>query len=258
MNATRFSIRKLFQLLLAGLTVFIIVTSSCAPVAVSKPQPFARDLAHQIERTYGIVLVDRDGHWAANEAYTVWRALERLAYRIKLVFGVPGESSLKTLLEGTVFYRECGSGDKIAYTIAGTVSFYDVWAGYDDARRMFYLYHEIGHLLDTRGSLMNLFMGEVSGEFSGHVGSYVDNRGQYQLGAEFPQPAAPDQPIRHRTDSASEDWAETFASVLMPEFENELRDVGTPRLMEVVNQFWTWLAQQRRERPREVAMAERP
>jgi hypothetical protein len=254
MNATGFSIRKFFQLLLAGLTVFIVVTSSCVPVAVSQPQPFARDLAHQIQRTYGIVLVDRGAHWTANEAHTIWRALERLAYRIKVVFGVPGESTLKALLDGSVFYRDGGTGDKIAYTIAGTVSFYDVWAGYDDAHRMFYLYHEMGHLLDTRGSLMNLFMGEISGTFSGRVGSYVDNRGQYQLGAEFPQSTT--QPIRHRTDSASEDWAETFASVLMPEFENELRDVGAPRQMEVVNQFSNWLAQQRRERPKEQAMAE--
>jgi hypothetical protein len=256
MNATHFSIRKLFQLLLAGLTVLVIVTSSCAPAAVSQPQPFARSLAHQIERTYGIVLIDRSAHWTAGEAYTIWRALERLAYRIKLVFGVQGEPTLKALLEGSEFYRDGGTGDKIAYTIAGTVSFYDVWAGYDDAHRMFYLYHEMGHLLDTRGSLMNLFMGEISGEFSGRVGSYVDDRGQYQLGAEFPRPVSPDQPIRHRTDSASEDWAETFASVLMPEFENELRDVGTPRLMEVVNQFSKWLAQQNRERQKEVAMAD--
>jgi hypothetical protein len=256
MNTTRFSIRKFFQLLLAGLTVFIFVTGACVPVAVSQPQPFARDLAHQIERTYGIVLVDRSGHWTAGEAYTIWRALERLAYRIKLVFNVPGESSLKALLEGSVFYRDGGLGDQIAYTIAGTVSFYDVWAGYDDAQRMFYLYHEMGHLLDAHGSLMNLFMGEVSGQFSGHVGGYVDDRGQYQLGVNFPKPATPNQPIRHRTDSASEDWAETFASVLMPEFENELRDVGTPRLMEVVNQFSTWLAQQHHESPKELAMAE--
>ena len=256
MNTTHFSIRKFFQLLLAGLTVLIIVTGACVPVAVSKPQPFARDQAHQIERTYGIVLADRSAHWTAGEAYTIWRALERLAYRIKLVFNVPGESSLKALLEGSVFYRDSGSGDKIAYTIAGTVSFYDVWAGYDDAHRMFYLYHEMGHLLDTRGSLLNLFMGEVSGQFSIHVGSYVDARGQYQLGAEFPQPATPDQSIRHRTDNASEDWAETFASVLMPEFETELRDVGMPRLMEVVNQFQTWLAQQRRETRKEQAMAD--
>ncbi|MBI5566518.1 MAG: hypothetical protein HY870_16580 [Chloroflexi bacterium] len=254
MNATGFSIRKFFQLLLAGLTVLIVVTSSCVPVAVSQPQPFARDLAHQIQRTYGIVLVDRSAHWAANEAHTIWRALERLAYRIKVVFGVPGESTLKALLDGSVFYRDGGTGDKIAYTIAGTVSFYDVWGSYDDAHRMFYLYHEVGHLLDARGSLMNLFMGEISGMFSGRVGSYLDDRGQYQLGADFPQPA--DQPIRHRTDSANEDWAETFASVLMPEFENELRDVGTPRQMEVVKQFSNWLAQQHRERPKEQALAD--
>ncbi len=254
MNPTRFSIRKFFQLLLAGLTVFIVVTSSCVPVAVSQPQPFARDLAHQIQRTYGIVLVDRGAHWTANEAHIIWRALERLASRIKVVFGVPGESTLKALLDGSVFYRDGGTGDKIAYTIAGTVSFYDVWAGYDDAHRMFYLYHEMGHLLDTRGSLMNLFMGEISGTFSGRVGSYVDDRGQYQLGVDFPQAA--NQPIRHRTDSASEDWAETFASVVMPEFENDLRDVGAPRVTEVVNQFSNWLAQQHRERPKEQAMAE--
>ena len=254
MNAQHSFFHKLLQALLAGLAVLIIVTSACVPVAVSKPQPFASDLAHQIQRTYGIVLADRGGHWAANEAHTVWRALERLAYRIKVVFNVPGESTLKALLKDVVFYRDGGTGDKIAYTIAGTVSFYDLWASYDEAHRMFYLYHEMGHLLDSRGSLMSLFMGEISGQFSGRVGSYVDDRGQYHLGAEFPQAAI--QPIRHRTDSASDDWAETFASVLMPEFENDLRDVGTPRVTEVVNQFSTWLAQQRRASAKEIALAE--
>ncbi|MBP7689040.1 MAG: hypothetical protein KA765_14075, partial [Thermoflexales bacterium] len=164
MNAHHISRRRLFRSVLISLSMLMVVISLSVPLSVSKPQPFARDLAHQIERTYGIVLVDRGGHWAANEAYTVWRALERLAYRIKVVFDVPGESMLKALFEDVVFYRDGGTGDKIAYTIAGTVSFYDVWASYGDAQRMFYLYHELGHLLDTRGSLMNLFMGEVSGK----------------------------------------------------------------------------------------------
>ncbi len=256
MNTTRLSIRKFSQLLLAGLTVIIVVSTSCVPIDVSQPQPLTRKLARQIEQTYGIVLVDRDAHWTVYEALSIWRALERLACRMKVVFGAAGEPALKALLEGScVLSGAAGSGDKIAYTIAGTVSFYDVWASSDEAHQMFYLYHEMGHLLDTRGSLMNLFMGEISGQFSGHVGSYVDDQGQYQLGAEFPQPEA-SQPIRHRTDSASEDWAETFASVLMPEFENDLRDVGTPRVMEVVRQFSTWLAQPNRERPKETAMAE--
>lgn len=254
MNAQHISRRPLFRSVLISLSLMIVVISLSVPFNVSQPQPIARDLAHQIERTYGIVLIDRGGHWAANEAHTIWRALERLAYRIKVVFNVPGESTLKALFEGVVFYRDGGTGDKIAYTIAGTVSFYDIWASYGDAQRMFYLYHELGHLLDTRGSLMNLFMGEVSGKFAGRVGSYVDERGQYHLGADFPQPTA--QPIRHRTDSASEDWAETFASVLMPEFENDLRDVGMPRVVEVVNQFSTWLARQRHERPSVLAMAD--
>ncbi len=60
MNATHLSIRKFSQLLLAGLTALIIATSACVPVAVSQPQPSVRDLARQIENTYGIVLVDRD------------------------------------------------------------------------------------------------------------------------------------------------------------------------------------------------------
>ncbi len=156
-----------------------------------------------------------------------------------------------------MFYRDGGSGDKIAYTIAGTVSFYDVWARYDDTQRMFYLYHELGHLLDAHGSLMHLFMGEISGPFAGHVGSYVDNQGQYQLGAAFPQPQA-NQPIRHRTESASEDWAETFASVAMPEFENDVRNVGKARQMEVVRQVSSWVTQQHHERPAAQALAEYP
>lgn len=241
MFTARFSFRKLVNLTLAALAMATLLVSACTPVVASQPQPFARDLARQIERTYGIVLADRGAHWTADEAYTVWRALERLAYRIKAVFGVAGEPTLKALLEGSVFYRDGGSGDRIAYTIAGTVSFYDVWTGYDEAQRMFYLYHEMGHLLDTRGSLMNLFMGEISGQFSGRVGAYVDAGGQYQLGSYFPQPSA-GQTVRHRTDGASEDWAETFASVLMPEFENDLRDVGDTRLYEVRDLFIRWLA----------------
>jgi len=244
MTTTHARLHNLVNIIVAIAALAALLSTACVPVTASQPHAEVAEVADRIHRTFGVVLADRTAHWTVNEAQTVFRALDRLAVRIRVVFGQPGEPLVRALMDGTVFYRDGDNPDCIAYTIAGTVSFYNLWAGYDEPRRMFYLYHEMGHLLDTRGSVLNLFMGEISGQFSGRVGAYTDSQGRYQLGDTFPRPAQPDQPIRHRTDSASEDWAETFASVLMPEFENDLRNVGDTRLYEVRDQFIQFLAQQ--------------
>lgn len=244
MNTTHSRLHTVVNLMLMAAALTGLLSSACLPVAASQPRTEVAEVANRIRGTFGVVLADRTAHWTPDEAQTVFRALDRLAVRIRVVFGQPGEPLVKALMDGVVFYRDGHNPDCIAYTIAGTVSFYNLWADYDEPRRMFYLYHEMGHLLDTRGSVLNLFMGEISGQFSGRVGAYTDGQGHYQLGDAFPQPALPDQPIRHRTDSASEDWAETFASVLMPEFENDLRNVGDTRLYEVRDQFIQFLAAQ--------------
>lgn len=242
MNTTPSRLQKLIHVIVAIAALAVLISSACVPVAASQPRAEVAEVADRVHAMFGVVLADRTAHWTLDEAQTVFRALDRLAVRIKIAFGQPGEPLVKALMDGAVFYRDGDNPDCIAFTIAGTVSFYNLWAGYDEAKRTFYLYHEMGHLLDTRGSVFHLFMGEISGQFSGRVGAYTDSNGQYQLGAAFPRPTQADQPIRHRTDSASEDWAETFASVLMPEFENDLRNVGDARLYEVRDQFVRFLA----------------
>lgn len=137
-----------------------------------------------------------------------------------------------------MLYRDQAS-DRIAYTIAGAVYVYDLWARYDQTGRTFYLAHEIGHLLDTRTSPLHLLMGEVSGEFAQKVGAFVDEQGRYQLGKSFPHYDSPDS-IRHRSDSASEDWAESFATVVLPSFEASLRDIGNARDSEVRDHLCQW------------------
>ena len=113
--------------------------------------------------------------------------------------------------------------------------------GYADAviRMMILLAHEMGHLLDTRTSVMHLFMGEASNEFAEAVGAYSDEQGNYQLGKNFPHADAPGS-VRHRTDGASEDWAESFATMMVPEFELQQRDIGTARQAKVQEYLARW------------------
>ena len=244
MNTARFRLRKLINVVAAIAALAALVSGACGPVAASRPNAEVAVVAARIHKLFGVVLADRAGRWARDEAETVFRVLNQLAAWIEGNFGQSGEPLVKALMDGVVFYRDGDNPDNIAYTVAGTVSFYNLWASYGEARRAFYLYHEIGHLLDAHGSPQNLIMGQISGQFSAQLGAYTDSTGQYHLGDRFPQPDRPDQPIRHRTDNASEDWAETFASVLMPEFESDQRNIGDARAYEARHQFVGWLASQ--------------
>ena len=188
---------------------------------------------------YGVSVSDRTARWSLPELRSLLCGLNTMAWRFSRVVRRDATHQFKTLFAGTVFYRDSITERTIAYTIAGSVSFYDAWAEYDTPGRTFYLAHEMGHLLDTRTSLLHLFMGEVSGEFSAEVGAGVVG-GVYDLGAEFPR-SKPDSPVRHRADGPTEDWAESFATVMEPEFEDDLRDIGAARTASVNRHIRQWV-----------------
>ena len=188
---------------------------------------------------YGISVSDRTARWSLPELRSLLYGLNTLTLRFSRTVRHDVTPQVKALFAGSVFYRDSIPERTIAYTIAGSVSFYDAWTEYDTAGRTFYLAHEMGHLLDTRTSLLHLFMGEVSGEFAAEVGANVVD-GRYDLGDEFPRPT-PESPVRHREDSASEDWAESFATVIEPEFESDLRDIGPARTASVKQHMQYWV-----------------
>jgi hypothetical protein len=194
---------------------------------------------NMIFERYGISVSDRTAHWSLPELRSLLYGLNTLARRFSRTVRHDVTPQVKALFGGAVFYRDSIPERTIAYTIAGSVSFYDAWTEYDTDGRTFYLAHEMGHLLDTRTSLLHLFMGEVSGEFAAEVGADTVD-GHYNLGEEFPRPT-PESPVRHREDSASEDWAESFATVVEPEFEDDLRDIGQARTASVRQHMQHWV-----------------
>lgn len=213
--------------LLVGLTV---LAGSAIPAGALQPGQSAEmtaAYAQLLRRRFGIVLADRTGIWTASEAHSILHGLNDLSERFGEIAGGQADATLKALFDGMVFYRDVDSRGYIAYTIAGSVSFYDLWASYDEERRVFYLYHEMGHLLDTRTSVLHLLMGEISNDFASEVGAYTDASGHYQLGGNFPRRAG--RPVYHRDDSASEDWAECFATVMKPDYQSAQRNIGAAR-----------------------------
>jgi hypothetical protein len=112
----------------------------------------------------------------------------------------------------------------------------------DEAGRAFYLAHELGHVLDAQDSPLHLFLGEVSQAFSCNIDAYTDERGVYHLGRTYPLRDPRDRP-RHRMDNAAEDWAESFATVVVPAFEADLRDIGDAREQEVQHLLVLWVEQ---------------
>jgi hypothetical protein len=188
---------------------------------------------------YGISLSDRTARWSLAEVTSILYGLNTMARRFSRVVRHDVTAQFKDLFAGTVFYRDSIADRTIAYTIAGSVSFYDAWTEYDEAGRSFYLAHEMGHLLDTRTSLLHLFLGEVSDDFAAEVGAHTVS-GAYDLGDGFPR-VGPDGHVRHRDDSAAEDWAESFATVMEPEFEEDLRDIGAARTASVNQHIDHWV-----------------
>ena len=228
------------------LTAMVILFSSISASAQASSFPqmdhateaSRRRLQEDILARYGIIVANRTAEWSMDELASVQAGLDSIAAEFSAIAGHDATSALKELLQGAVFYRDRGS-DRIAYTIGGVVYVYDYWTTFDETGRAFYLAHEIGHLLDTRSSLLHLFMGEVSDEFARAVGAYNDEKNHYQLGQNFPHHDTPGS-IRHRSDSASEDWAESFATVVVPKFESNLRDIGDARQSQVCQRLYQW------------------
>jgi hypothetical protein len=201
-------------------------------------------LIHALAEQYGITVADRTAHWQLAEVSSLKIGLDQIADRLSDLSGRDARRLMKDLFEGVAFYRDRNWGGNIAYTIGGTVSFYDAWAHYDTTGRAFYLAHELGHVLDAHESPLHLLMGEVSQAFARNVDAYGDEHGVYHLGRTYPLRDPRDRP-RHRTDSAAEDWAESFATVVVPAFEAELRDIGAAREQEVRRFVRLWAAHYR-------------
>ena len=214
------------------------------PAVAEKREPDDQRIAlsRQIADRYGLTLADRTAVWTLDEVISVKAALDQIADRLAGIANRDVHQILKGLLENTALYRDRACNDNIAYTISGTVSVYDEWAEYDEAGRAFYLAHELGHVLDAHGSPLHLIVGEVSSVFAHNVGAYVDDDGVYHLGRYFPLQRTPDR-YRHRSDSAAEDWAESFATVVVPEFEAEWRNIGALRISEVRRIVGLWITQ---------------
>ena len=47
--------------------------------------------------------------------------------------------------------------------------------------------------------------------------------------------------MRHLDDGATEDWAESFATVMEPKFEEHLRDIGAARTTSVTRHIAHWV-----------------
>jgi hypothetical protein len=198
-------------------------------------------LLRAISDAYGITVADRTADWQLDEVSSLKSGLDQIARRLSELTGRDGQRLMRRLFAGVAIYRDRYWRGNIAYAIGGTLSVYDVWTRYDQAGRTFYLAHELGHVLDAEDSPLHLFLGEVSQTFAHNVAAYYDEHGVYQLGRTFPLHDPHNQP-RHRSDNAAEDWAESFATVVVPAFEGELRDIGAVREREVRRLITQWAA----------------
>ncbi len=210
------------------------------PIDLTPPQ--LRDetarlaLMQTIAETYGITVADRAAQWTLDEVSSLKSGLDQIAGHLSKLARRTGPRMMRGLFKGVAFYRDHDWRGNIAYTIGGTVTFYDVWTRYDTVGRTFYLAHELGHVLDAQDSPLHLLLGDVSQIFAQNVDAYQDEAGVYHLGGAFPL----HDRLRHRTDSAAEDWAESFATIVVPEFEADLRDIGKAREQEVKRLIILW------------------
>ncbi len=221
-------------------TVFGYVEVS--PSDWARSETLKVEAVQSIAQRYGITLADRTGRWSLDEVLSVQRALAAMENRFAGLADRDAGRAFKLLFQDVALYRDQAYRNNIAYAIGGTIGIYDAWARLDDTARAFYLAHELGHIWDTRMSALHLAIGEISQKFAENVGAFVDEKGRYQLGGEFPGWNA-GRALRHRADSAAEDWAESLASVMVPEFESSVRDIGRVRFTEVqrlVNEWMTY------------------
>lgn len=221
-------------------TVFGYVEVS--PGDQARSEALKAEVIQSIAQRYGITLADRTGRWSLDEVLSVRRALAAMENRFAELADRDAGRAFRLLFQDVACYRDEAYRNNIAYAIGGTISLYDTWARLDDTARAFYLAHELGHIWDTRMSALHLMMGEISQEFAENVGAFVDEKGRYQLGGEFPGWDA-GRTLRHRADSAAEDWAESLASVMAPEFEASVRHIGRARFTAVqrlVNEWVTY------------------
>jgi RHS repeat-associated protein len=193
-----------------------------------------KDIVKQIHDLYGIDLVDGTTIWNWITSQSVLSGLTEMAKQFASISGLNGSSDrqsaglaeaisrIKDLFGGTIFYRDRDVNNNIAQVkIPGSVSFSDIWASGNDDFRYFYMAHEMGHIWDMHASIAHAFTGSISDIFADAVGS------QSLFGLFYTVDGVECNCPRHAKSNAAEDWAESFATVMFPGYDN--RTIGNKR-----------------------------
>jgi RHS repeat-associated protein len=192
-----------------------------------------------IETQFGIKLVDGTAVWLVDTAQSIFDGLQEILSQFQTINANATEADIKALFGGTTFYRDKASslGLRYAESIAGNVRFFDLWAGESSVSRQFYMAHEMGHLWDSRYQLFHWFYNDKSQDFAGKVGAEGYNcvlgLCTYNPGADLPRTN-----VDHRRDSACEDWADSFASAMIPAMG---RTIGANRTQYVEDKVNEWV-----------------
>jgi RHS repeat-associated protein len=190
-----------------------------------------------IETQFGIKLVDGTAIWLTNTAQSILDGLQEMLKQFQAINAKATTDDIKALFGGSTFYRDKDAGGNYAVAVAGTVKFSNAWAGLGQTKRQFYMVHEMGHLWDSRYQFLHWFNNDISQGFAREVGAKGYN---CFLGLCKYDPGTDISPsVDHRRDSASEDWAESFASVMIPAMGRSIGPKRTQYVEDEVNQWVT-------------------
>jgi RHS repeat-associated protein len=193
------------------------------------------DLVKQIQKNYGIDLVDGTGIWIVNTAQSILDGLDEMFAQFQAINAKATKDDVRALFEGATFYRDKDVDGNLAEASGGNVRFSDLWEKEGSTARQFYMAHEMGHLWDSRYSLFHWYFNGISPKFELEVGATTEcgflSGCTYKPGAELPRGD-------HRRDSSVEDWAESFASVMIPKYH---RSIGSKRTQFVEDKVNEWV-----------------
>ncbi len=193
------------------------------------------NLVEQIKKSYGISLVDGTATWVINTAQSILDGLNEMLTQFQAINAKATTDDIKALFGGATFYRDKDVNGNIAETNIGNVWFSDLWENESSTARQFYMVHEMGHLWDSRYSLFHWFFDGISPKFEEEVDAKTECR--FLAGCVY-NPGSDLPPGPHRRDSASEDWAESFASVMIPNYN---RSIGPKRIQFVEDKVNEWV-----------------
>lgn len=200
------------------------------------------NLVAQIENDYGISLVDGTSTWIVDTAQSILDGLNEIFAQFQVINSKATRDDVKALFGGATFYRDKTSSHGLRYAeaSAGNVRFFDLWEGESSVKRQFYMAHEMGHLWDSRYQIFHWFFNDISQDFAAEIGAEGHNcflgLCTYNAGTDLPSTNTD-----HRTDSACEDWADSFASSMIPAMG---RTIGAKRTQYVEDKVNDWVNSQ--------------